>query len=455
LQDRFRSLRVRLLLPLLAVALLASLGVAVGSYVLGDRWARDQLATRFQGIELTLSQARFRLDRPVLNSIAEMTNTELITLRANGDVAQLSLRLPASAVAFSMDSAGSKRRANDDLIAIGDQEFRYRIFDRISPVNDDAAKVAVLFDEAELRSIRLRAASLPLATGLSTVILLTSVTLLYASRLIRRLSRLQQQVNQIAEGKFETSVPIGVYDEVGMLGKAVVRMSDQLQQLWATLRRQQGQKLLHQVAGGLAHQLGNSITGARMAVELHEQACRDPGDTLSVALGQLEQTEGHIRRLLLVAAGQQEDDVPQSVGQCIEDVRRTLSATAKHLCVELNWQIDDRLYEFQVSDGASLNAAVTNLVLNAMQAADLVDVRISRDSDGRLRIDVIDDGEGPPDDVAAEIFEPFVTSKPEGLGLGLPLVARSAGRLGGEVEWAHQSNQTRFTMTVNVIAPTA
>jgi signal transduction histidine kinase len=159
--------------------------------------------------------------------------------------------------------------------------------------------------------------------------------------------------------------------------------------------------------------------------------------------------------LLLVAAGQQEDDVPQSVGQCIEDVRRTLSATAKHLCVELNWQIDDRLYEFHVSDGASLNAAVTNLVLNALQAADLVDVRIGRDSDERLRIDVIDDGEGPPDDVAAEIFEPFVTSKPDGLGLGLPLVARSARRLGGEVEWAHQSNQTRFTMTVNVIAPTA
>ena len=450
--NRFRSLRVRLLLPLLAVAFLASLGVALGSYLLGDRWARDEVSARYQGIEATLSTAAFPLNRQVVASIAEMTDTELVTLRGNGEVAESSLDLPEGASFRELAGASTISTAGD-LITIAGKAFRFRVFDRRNRNSDDAAKVAVLFDEASLRSSRLRAASLPLATGISTIVLLTSVTLIFASRLIRRLSRLQQQVNQIAEGDFKTSVPIGAGDEVGKLGMAVSRMSEQLQQLWATLQRQQGQKLLHQVAGGLAHQLRNSITGARMAVELHQKHCRHSDDTLAIALAQLEQTEGHVRRLLRVAAGKQEQDHPQAVSQCVDDVRSTLSATAKHLCIELNWQIDDQLQDDQVADGPSLNSAVTNLVLNAMQAGKRVDVMIARQAGGRLRVDVIDDGNGPPDDVAEEIFEPFVTSKPEGLGLGLPLVARSARRLGGEVEWAREDNQTRFTVTVNLIDP--
>ncbi len=447
MQTQFRSLRVRLLLPLLAVALVASVAVAIGSYMLGDRWARDEVASRYQAIEATLSQAAFPLNRQVVSSIAELTDTELITLDRSGVVAASSIKLP-SGKPFPELVIESHDAKVDKLLTIRDEVFRYGVFDRRAGVNDTATKVAVLFDEADLRSSRLRAAMLPLASGLSTVILLTSVTLVFASRLIRRLSRLHQQVNRIAAGDFETTVPIGVKDEVGMLGTAVSQMSAQLRQMWTTLQRQQGQKLLHQIAGGLAHQLRNSITGARMAVELHQKDCRQADDTLAVALGQLEQTEAQIRRLLQVAAGRQDEDHPQAVGLCIDDIRSTLSSTAKHLGVELNWQFDDQLRDDQISDGASLSSAISNLVLNALQEAKRVDVSIVRQQDNQLRIDVVDDGAGPPDQVAEAIFEPFVTSKPEGLGLGLPLVARSAQRLGGKVEWKREGDQTRFTMIV-------
>jgi signal transduction histidine kinase len=438
-----------LLLPLLAVALLASVAVAIGSYMLGDRWARDEVASRYQGIEATLSQAAFPLNRQVVTSIAELTDTELITLDASGVVAASSINLP-SGKQFPELAVESHNAAEVQLLTIQDDVFRFSIFSRRAGVNDTATKVAVLFDEADLRSSRLRAAILPLASGLSTVILLTSVTLVFASRLIRRLSRLQQQVNRIAEGDFETTVPIGVKDEVGMLGTAVSQMSAQLHNMWTTLQRQQGQKLLHQIAGGLAHQLRNSITGARMAVELHQKDCRQADDTLAVALGQLEQTEAQIRRLLQVAAGRQDEDHQQAVGQCIDDIRSTLSSTAKHLGVELNWQFDDQLRDDQIADGPSLSSAISNLVLNALQEAKRVNVSIARHQNNQLQIDVVDDGVGPPDQVADEIFEPFVTSKPEGLGLGLPLVARSAQRLGGKVEWKREGDQTRFTMTVHL-----
>ncbi len=250
-------------------------------------------------------------------------------------------------------------------------------------------------------------AFLPLATGLSTVILLTSVTLVVASRLVRRLSRLQQHVNRIAEGDFETTVPMGVNDEVGMLGSAVTQMSAQLRNMWMTLQRQQGQKLLHQIAGGLAHQLRNGITGARMAVELHAKDCGQTDESLSVALRQLEQTESQIHRLLQVAAGRQDQDHKQAVGQCIDDIRSTLSSTAKHLSVDLNWQVADSLRDYEIADGRSLSSAISNLVLNALQEAKRVDVSMVRFQADQLRIDVIDNGNGPPRESPRRFLNPL------------------------------------------------
>lgn len=440
---RFRSLRIRLLLPLLGVALLASLCVAVGSYWVGDRLARDQALRRFAAVESTLAPASFPLTDQVIRSVATLTETELIAVDAEGNLVRSSFDIT------SPQSLQPLAEPNDQLrsTTIADQPFQYRTFARRSRLEEDDMRVVVLFDETRLQATRWRYALLPLVTGLSTVVLLTSVTLLLTARLVQRVARLRSQVDQIAEGDFHISVASDTSDELGMLGKAVSRMGDQLQTMWTTLNRQQGEKLLHQVAGGLAHQLRNSLTGARMAVELHQQQCHQADESLSVALAQLEQTESHVRRLLLVASGKQEQDKPQRVLDCLDEIRRTVAATAKHRHVELEWDIDPSLDGTRVGDGPTLHAAVTNLAINAMDEATRVAVVAAKDG-SMLRVEVIDNGSGPPSEVADQLFEPFVTSKPEGLGLGLPLVMRSAQRLGGEVEWKRDQQRTYFILTL-------
>lgn len=333
LLNRFQSLRVRLLFPLLAVAVVASLGVAAASYWLGDRWEREQVAGRYREIESTLSRASFPLTPLVVKSIADLTETDLITLDPNKLVLQSSLPLRAG---DSIDSITLKaeKKFSDEVLAIGSESYRYSTFVLHTQNQDNTLWVAVLFSESELREARWRMASFPLLTGFSTIILLTSVTLLFASRLVRRLSTLQQCVGRISTGEFNAIVPTGPNDEVGRLGIAVTRMSRQLLKMQETLQRQQGEKLLHQVAGGLAHQLRNSTTGARMAIELHQQRCECADDSLGVALNQLEHTEAHVRRLLTVAAGREEQDSPELALGCLEDSMQTLMATAKHLRVD-------------------------------------------------------------------------------------------------------------------------
>ena len=61
-----------------------------------------------------------------------------------------------------------------------------------------------------------------------------------------------------------------------------------------------------------------------------------------------------------------------------------------------------------------------------------------------LMISVQDNGAGIPDDLKPHLFEPFVTSKQKGSGLGLALVAKIIGDHGGVIEFDSQPRRTLF-----------
>ena len=87
------------------------------------------------------------------------------------------------------------------------------------------------------------------------------------------------------------------------------------------------------------------------------------------------------------------------------------------------------------ADEAKLRQALRNLVLNAIQVGgDGTSVRVEVARDGaRARITVSDDGPGVPADLAATLFEPFVTAREGGSGLGLAVARRVAEQHGGSI----------------------
>lgn len=433
------SLRLRLLGPLIVTALAAAVAVAAASYWLGSRWATADIQTRFAAIERTLADSNFPLNAMVLESLAELTQTELVTLNETQQVQQSTVPLASPP-------------GDEPLVTIGSQRFLVFRFDTVAaPMRSDRVfGVMVLFDEALLDASRRRAAMLPLVTGLSTILALSTITFVLASRLVGRIGHLQQRVEAVAAGDFTATVSDQGLDEVGRLGTAVNHMAAQLDQLWKRVHRQQSEKLLHQIAGGMAHQLRNSLTGARLAVELHANECDSADEeSLQVAIRQIELSEDYVRRLLLAAAGRQDRDRPMTVGVCWNDVRSSLKPVAEHLKTNIQWQIDDAAAACQLADGPSWVAAVSNLIHNAIQAGDRVWVEASPLADGQVRVCVTDNGPGIPDELAADLFEPFATTKPEGMGLGLSVVQRAAEHLRGKVRWRRENEQTLFEFTVS------
>ena len=68
-----------------------------------------------------------------------------------------------------------------------------------------------------------------------------------------------------------------------------------------------------------------------------------------------------------------------------------------------------------------------------------------------LLVVVRDNGPGIPDDIRPHLFEPFVTSKPSGSGLGLALVAKIIGDHGGLIEVDSRPGRTEFRLHLPVL----
>ena len=81
-----------------------------------------------------------------------------------------------------------------------------------------------------------------------------------------------------------------------------------------------------------------------------------------------------------------------------------------------------------------------NLVNNAVDAVEEhggthVIVEALPTPDGMIRFSIADDGPGVPPEMVEKIFEPFITGKAHGTGLGLPIVSRMITRHGGSIHY--------------------
>ncbi len=105
-----------------------------------------------------------------------------------------------------------------------------------------------------------------------------------------------------------------------------------------------------------------------------------------------------------------------------------------------------------MADRFRLEQVIVNLMQNAAEAlgsrSDSQIILTTKQRDDRITLTVADNGPGIPHEIQDQLFTPFVTSKPKGLGLGLVICRDIVSGFGGELDLLPSPAGTVFVISL-------
>jgi nitrogen fixation/metabolism regulation signal transduction histidine kinase len=207
-----------------------------------------------------------------------------------------------------------------------------------------------------------------------------------------------------------------------------------------------------EVARRLAHEIKNPLTpiqlaAERMRLKLHGKLAGADAElldknaqTIVNQVQALNTMVDEFRDYARLPAARLE---PLNLNALLEDVLRLYAGVAAQARIQL--QVDEGL-PLLLGDATQLRQVIHNLLKNALEASDkreraevLVSIDAPKLPDGTpaVRLVVRDHGSGFAPAMLARAFEPYVTSKPRGTGLGLPIVRKIVDEHGARIDLAN------------------
>lgn len=236
--------------------------------------------------------------------------------------------------------------------------------------------------------------------------------------------------------------------------------------------RQHLQQLAHvsrvssmgEMASAIAHEINQPLT----AIANYASACLrllrsgkaqagEAQEAMQRVAAEAERAGEIVRKMRGFVRGEESQMALVEPGFLAAEVMRLAAAEARQSGVELRSEVEPGLPEV-LADSIQIQQVLLNLVRNAVEAVDSGDgprreVMLSarRAADGGVHFTVRDTGPGLPPGAIDKVFEPFYTTKPDGIGIGLPLSRSIADAHGGRL-WA---SAEREGAAFHLVLPTA
>ena len=288
-----------------------------------------------------------------------------------------------------------------------------------------------------------RGFTLTLLVLLATAWVLSLAPLVFiAHRISRPIRQLTAGLTDFAAGDWDRRVAVAALadptprDEVGKAVDAFNRMADQLRANRARLVYLTQMESWQSLARKTAHELKNSLTPIRLTVE--EIQARQPADrafidqAVQIVVSEIDALERRVRAFSEFASEPAVTlgrvDINGSVNE------RVALQRLVHTETRFNLQLD-QFAPIAHADADLLKGALTNLLQNAAEAAGPRGVVLvtTRRAPDHIAIEIHDSGPGMSDEASATLFEPSITFKKHGMGLGLSIAKKNAILCNGDI----------------------
>lgn len=458
-------IHVQLLLPMLSIAMLAIALIGATTGYLGAARVHQQQEDELRRVVATLTRANFPLTNHVLRQMSGLSGAEFVVFDVQQQIEACTLNLTVAEIERLVRlpvASMSEHSVEHVRLQIGACRYLVHRAPVLQwPHEVTRGSLVVLYDEARWRSAVRQSAYPVIVAGCVAAAAAVMLATVLARRFVRPIQQLGVETARMAEGRFQPVVVPRCNDELHDLAVAVNTMAEKLSRYEQQVRSSERLRTLGQLGAGLAHQLRNWVTGARMAIEIHLQECPPDRDSeaMDVALRQLRLMESYLQQFLHVGRGASLTYGEVDLAEVLDDVVELMQPACKHAKIELSLRKSAGPRKVW-GDAHSLRELLVNVVLNAVEAAKRpgdaapsVAVELESLPSRRAVIRVKDTGPGPAPAIEDRLFEPFVTEKPEGSGLGLFVARQIVDAHQGTIDWQRQDEMTCFSIEIPLVSP--
>lgn len=211
-----------------------------------------------------------------------------------------------------------------------------------------------------------------------------------------------------------------------------------------------------EMASGMAHELAQPLTAILSQAQASRHLARrgDVGRLSSVlddTVSQAQRAADILDRLRRWSKPNRADIKACSLNEAAQNVQRLLVREAADKGANVRLVLADDPVTI-TADPVALEQIIFNLIRNSLEASNRARVTVSTHMhDGLAILEVCDTGPGVPEALKPRIFEPFVTGKPNGTGLGLALCHRLVEEMDGDIVLVPNAEQTTFRVSFSSV----
>lgn len=210
-----------------------------------------------------------------------------------------------------------------------------------------------------------------------------------------------------------------------------------------SLRRNEKLTTLGMLAAEIAHEIRNPLTVIKLLFDSLDLRFgeADPRDTdIEVISEKLNQLEEIVERVLSFGRTREGMHTRQNLNALVSDTLKLVRLKMHQQKIVLDFEPSEATLPIDVNKGQILQVLL-NLILNATQAMpDGGRIRIETSKDESCaQLMISDDGSGIPEAIRGNIFESFLTNRPDGTGLGLSISKRILRSHRGDIELVKSS----------------
>lgn len=229
-----------------------------------------------------------------------------------------------------------------------------------------------------------------------------------------------------------------------------------LRSLEEQVQRSDRLAMIGQIAAGAAHEIRNPLTAIRGFLQMFRKTMIDRDMSKEVGytdimLSELDRINELVSEFLMLSKPRNVIYDEVNVHTVLSSIMPVISSEATLHDITVHWEMEEGLPPV-TADREMLKQVFLNICKNGIEAmaeggALAVKGRMEADADGQwIIIDILDNGPGIPLHMLDKIFDPFVTTKANGTGLGLSVCQRIVHEFGGTIRAVSKENGAQFTI---------